>query len=70
MTEDEKQETKEQLKSLHQAYSELSQQCADQTPTAEQVNYLCGLFIVILSKQEMQKTHPQLHDEELTDYFL
>ncbi|KAJ8377714.1 hypothetical protein AAFF_G00254480 [Aldrovandia affinis] len=36
MTEDEKQETKEQLKSLHQAYSELSQQCADQTPTAEQ----------------------------------
>ncbi|KAG5831043.1 hypothetical protein ANANG_G00299700 [Anguilla anguilla] len=36
MTENEKQEAKEQLKSLHQAYSELSQQCADQTPTAQQ----------------------------------
>ncbi|XP_030626347.1 dystonin [Chanos chanos] len=36
MTEEEKQETKEQLKSLHQAYSELSKQCADQMPTAEQ----------------------------------
>ncbi|KAJ8359996.1 hypothetical protein SKAU_G00165210 [Synaphobranchus kaupii] len=36
MTENEKQETKEQLKSLHQAYSELSQQCAEQTPTAQQ----------------------------------
>ncbi|KAI1894734.1 hypothetical protein AGOR_G00118800 [Albula goreensis] len=38
MTEDEKKETKEQLKSLHQAYSELTQQCAEQTPSAEQ-NY-------------------------------
>ncbi|KAG7462800.1 hypothetical protein MATL_G00188590 [Megalops atlanticus] len=36
MTEEEKQVTKEQLKSLHQAYSELSKQCADQTPAAEQ----------------------------------
>eukprot|EP00063_Salmo_salar_P094905 XP_014069740.1 PREDICTED: dystonin-like isoform X22 [Salmo salar] len=36
MTEDEKQEAKEQLKSLHQAYSDLSQQCSDQTPSTEQ----------------------------------
>uniref|UniRef100_A0A4W5PTW8 Dystonin n=1 Tax=Hucho hucho TaxID=62062 RepID=A0A4W5PTW8_9TELE len=36
MTEEEKQEAKEQLKSLHQAYSDLSQQCSDQTPSAEQ----------------------------------
>ncbi|XP_071265283.1 microtubule-actin cross-linking factor 1-like isoform X26 [Salvelinus alpinus] len=36
MTEEEKQEAKEQLKSLHQAYSDLAQQCSDQTPSAEQ----------------------------------
>ncbi|XP_067278514.1 dystonin isoform X3 [Pseudorasbora parva] len=36
MTEEEKQEAKEQLKSLHQAYSELSQQCADATSSADQ----------------------------------
>ncbi|XP_066534474.1 dystonin [Hoplias malabaricus] len=35
MTEEEKRETKEQLKSLHQAYSELSQQSGDQAPSAE-----------------------------------
>ncbi|XP_024244053.1 dystonin isoform X9 [Oncorhynchus tshawytscha] len=36
MTEEEKLEAKEQLKSLHQAYSDLTQQCSDQTPSAEQ----------------------------------
>ncbi|KAL0964650.1 hypothetical protein UPYG_G00327030 [Umbra pygmaea] len=36
MTEEEKQEAKEQLKLLHQAYSELSQQCADHKPSADQ----------------------------------
>ncbi|KAL1263492.1 hypothetical protein QQF64_006231, partial [Cirrhinus molitorella] len=36
MTEKEKQEAKEQLKSLHQAYSELSQQCADAAFSADQ----------------------------------
>ncbi|XP_055745835.1 dystonin-like isoform X6 [Salvelinus fontinalis] len=36
MTEEEKQEAKEQLKSLHQAYSDLAQHCSDQTPSAEQ----------------------------------
>ncbi|KAL7877335.1 hypothetical protein SRHO_G00039780 [Serrasalmus rhombeus] len=36
MTEEEKRETKEQLKSLHQAYSELSQQTGEQAPSAEQ----------------------------------
>ncbi|XP_016373036.1 dystonin-like [Sinocyclocheilus rhinocerous] len=36
MTEEEKQEGKEQLKSLHQAYSELSQQCADAASSADQ----------------------------------
>ncbi|KAM9412367.1 dystonin isoform 9-T9 [Salvelinus alpinus] len=36
MTEEEKQEAKEQLKSLHQAYSDLAQQCSDQTPSAKQ----------------------------------
>ncbi|KAF4105424.1 hypothetical protein G5714_013086 [Onychostoma macrolepis] len=36
MTEEEKQEAKEQLKSLHQAYSELSQQCADAASSADQ----------------------------------
>lgn len=39
MTEEEKQEAKEQLRSLHQAYSELSQQCADATSSADQVRY-------------------------------
>ncbi|XP_052469935.1 dystonin isoform X2 [Carassius gibelio] len=34
MTEEEKQETKDQLNSLHQAYSELSQQCADTASSA------------------------------------
>ncbi|XP_016332652.1 dystonin isoform X11 [Sinocyclocheilus anshuiensis] len=36
MTEEEKQEAKEQLKSLHQAYSELSQQCSDAASSADQ----------------------------------
>ncbi|XP_042591989.1 dystonin isoform X8 [Cyprinus carpio] len=36
MTEEEKQEAKEQLKSLNQAYSELSQQCADAASSADQ----------------------------------
>ncbi|XP_072533687.1 dystonin isoform X13 [Salminus brasiliensis] len=36
MTEEEKCEMKEQLKSLHQAYSDLSQQTGDQVPSAEQ----------------------------------
>ncbi|XDV50937.1 hypothetical protein PO909_019905 [Leuciscus waleckii] len=36
MTEEEKQVAKEQLKSLHQAYNELSQQCADATSSADQ----------------------------------
>ncbi|XP_019902781.3 dystonin isoform X25 [Esox lucius] len=36
MTEEEKHEAKEQLKSLQQAYSELSQHCAEQTPSADQ----------------------------------
>uniref|UniRef100_A0A672SPX3 Dystonin n=1 Tax=Sinocyclocheilus grahami TaxID=75366 RepID=A0A672SPX3_SINGR len=36
MTEEEKQEAKEQLKCLHQAYSELSQQCADAASSADQ----------------------------------
>ncbi|KAJ8248180.1 hypothetical protein GJAV_G00239220 [Gymnothorax javanicus] len=36
MTEKEKQETKDQLKSLHQAYSELSQKCSEQTPSTQQ----------------------------------
>ncbi|XP_045078903.1 LOW QUALITY PROTEIN: dystonin [Coregonus clupeaformis] len=36
MTEEEKQEAKEQLKSLHQAFSDLSQQFSDQTPSTEQ----------------------------------
>jgi hypothetical protein len=39
MTEEEKLEAKEQLKSLHQAYSDLTQQCSDQTPSAKQVRY-------------------------------
>lgn len=37
MTEEEKQEKKEHLKSLHQAYSELSQQCEDANSAADQV---------------------------------
>lgn len=37
MTEEEKQEAKEQLKSLNQAYSELSQHCADAASSADQV---------------------------------
>ncbi|XP_073776575.1 dystonin isoform X31 [Danio rerio] len=36
MTEEEKKEAKEQLASLHQAYSEISQQCADVTSSADQ----------------------------------
>ncbi|XP_048061846.1 dystonin isoform X4 [Megalobrama amblycephala] len=36
MTEEEKQEAKEQLRSLQQAYTELSQQCADATSSADQ----------------------------------
>ncbi|XP_059422809.1 dystonin-like [Carassius carassius] len=36
MTEEEKQEAEEQLKSLRQAYSELSQQCADAAYSADQ----------------------------------
>ncbi|XP_051503373.1 dystonin-like [Myxocyprinus asiaticus] len=36
MTEEEKQETKEQLKSLHQAYSEISQQCAEAASSDDQ----------------------------------
>uniref|UniRef100_UPI003AAC7BF1 dystonin-like n=1 Tax=Centroberyx gerrardi TaxID=166262 RepID=UPI003AAC7BF1 len=36
MTEEERETAQEQLKALNQAYSDLSQQCADQTPSAEQ----------------------------------
>lgn len=37
MSEEEKCEAKEQLKLLNQAYDELSQMSANQTPSAEQV---------------------------------
>ncbi|XP_069395298.1 dystonin isoform X17 [Paralichthys olivaceus] len=36
MTEEEREKAQEQLKSLNQAYSELSQQCSDQTTSAEE----------------------------------
>ncbi|KAM3862819.1 dystonin [Diretmus argenteus] len=36
MTEEEREKAQEQLTTLHQAYSDLSQHCADQTPSAEQ----------------------------------
>lgn len=50
MTEAEKQVAKEQLKSLHQAYNELSQQCADATSSADQVRYSANwwLYMVII----------------------
>lgn len=37
MTEDEREEAQEQLKALNQAYNELSQNCSDQTNSAEEV---------------------------------
>uniref|UniRef100_A0A8C7UBW6 Dystonin n=1 Tax=Oncorhynchus mykiss TaxID=8022 RepID=A0A8C7UBW6_ONCMY len=47
MTEDEKQEAKEQLKSLHQAYSDLSQQCSDQTPSTDGlIDHYTGLCLL------------------------
>lgn len=43
MTEEEKHEAKEQLKTLHQAYSELSKLCTDQTSLTDQVIILIQL---------------------------
>lgn len=41
MTEEEKQEAKDQLKALHQAYSDISQQCSDaQTPSTDKAKVL------------------------------
>lgn len=37
MTEEEREEAQEQMKALNQAYSEVSQQCLDQTTSAEEV---------------------------------
>lgn len=37
MTEEERKKAQEQLQSLTQAYNELSQQCSDQTPSADEV---------------------------------
>lgn len=39
MTEEEREKAQEQLKALNQAYSELSQQCSDQTTSAEEVGH-------------------------------
>ncbi|KTF96961.1 hypothetical protein cypCar_00005784 [Cyprinus carpio] len=51
MTEEEKQEAKEQLKSLNQAYSELSQQCADAASSADQmhVSFYCVPFLLLMT---------------------
>nr|XP_054606002.1 dystonin isoform X4 [Nothobranchius furzeri] len=38
MTEEDREQTQEQLKALSQAYSDLSQQCSDQTTTADEVS--------------------------------
>lgn len=44
MTEEEKQEAKEQLKALHQAYNDLSQECADaQMPSTDKAKVLHSL---------------------------
>lgn len=39
MTEEEREKAQEQLKALNQAYNELSQQCSEQTTSAEEVGY-------------------------------
>ncbi|XP_059374124.1 dystonin-like isoform X2 [Carassius carassius] len=55
MTEEEKQEAKEQLNSLHQAYSELSQQCADTASSADQA--------VVEKQREFSEKLQELFDD-------
>uniref|UniRef100_A0A3P8YZI6 Dystonin n=1 Tax=Esox lucius TaxID=8010 RepID=A0A3P8YZI6_ESOLU len=70
MTEEEKHEAKEQLKSLQQAYSELSQHCAEQTPSADQVSYwthgvwvtFIVLFKPLLTFEQGKATWKQLRE--------
>uniref|UniRef100_A0A8C1VKP3 Dystonin n=1 Tax=Cyprinus carpio TaxID=7962 RepID=A0A8C1VKP3_CYPCA len=64
MTEEEKQEAKEQLKSLHQAYSELSQQCADAASSADQEAFKHKLVDDTVRKQlqELNETKKCLQD--------
>lgn len=69
MTAEEKEKAQEQLKALNQAYSDLSQHCADQAPSAEQVGYwaVCSVgwivfvFYVVVKREQVPPS-VQLHD--------
>lgn len=72
MTEEDRENAEKQLEALSEAYSELSQQCSDQTASAEEVGfYRCFVPLHLLQLcVVMQTVQPDVQLHDLFFFFL